>query len=118
MRDHEDVVRRFAAACQQADVRSLLAELDVEVVAVTDDGGAGGRTDFVVRGCADVAQLIAALCGRTGTEVTIEAVNGCTGLAVRRAGRAIAVLGFRVPDKITDVWVVLNPAKLQGWHRP
>jgi RNA polymerase sigma-70 factor (ECF subfamily) len=50
--------------------------------------------------------------------VTIEAVNGCTGLAVRRAGRAIAVLAFRVPDKITDVWVVLNPAKLQGWHRP
>jgi RNA polymerase sigma-70 factor (ECF subfamily) len=117
MTHYEDVVRRFAAACRQGDIRSLLAELDADAVAVCDHGGGQPRTDGLVRGGVAVARLIAVLCGGPGTEVTLEAVNGRAGLAVRRAGRATAVIGFRVAEKITVLWVVLNPLKLQGWHR-
>jgi hypothetical protein len=68
----------------------------------------------------DVAQMVAILlCGQPDTELTIEAVNGSPGLALRRAGRTIAVVSIEMADaRITALWIVLNPAKLRGWHRP
>lgn len=72
-----------------------------------------------IHGAEDVAQLVAVLlCGQPDTEVTVEAVNGRTGLALRRAGRAVAVVAVEAPDTlVTALWIVLNPAKLSGWHR-
>jgi RNA polymerase sigma-70 factor (ECF subfamily) len=72
-----------------------------------------------VHGAQDVAQLAAGLlCGQPDTELMIESVNGRTGLALRRTGRAVAVVGVGADgSKVTTVWIVLNPAKLGGWHR-
>jgi len=36
---HDDVVRRFAAACQLGDVAALRDALDADAIAVCDDGG-------------------------------------------------------------------------------
>jgi RNA polymerase sigma-70 factor (ECF subfamily) len=60
--------------------------------------------------------LVAVLCARPGTEVSLEAVNGRAGLAVRRNGRAVAVLGIHAFDEFTVLWIVLNPVKLHAWH--
>jgi hypothetical protein len=72
-----------------------------------------------VHGAEDVARLAAALlCGQPDAELTIEAVNGRTGLALRRAGQPAAVVAIGTAgSKAADLWIVLNPAKLGGWHR-
>jgi len=50
-------------------------------------------------------------------ELTIDAVNGRAGLALRDAGRAMAVVVVETADTgITARWTVLNPAKLHRWH--
>lgn len=116
---HDQVVRRFAEACRREDVTALTAVLAVDAVATCDGGGLVPGPDGPVRGAADVARLVMALlCGQAGDELTVESVNGRTGLALRRGSRAVAVVGAGTAGaKITTLWIVLNPAKLGGWHR-
>ncbi|TDP96787.1 hypothetical protein EV186_104775 [Labedaea rhizosphaerae] len=72
-----------------------------------------------VRGANEVVRLVMALpAGRAGVELTVESVNGRAGLALHRASRAVAVVGAETAgSKVTALWIVLNPAKLGGWHR-
>ncbi len=116
---HDDVVRCIAEACREEDVAALRAVLAADAVAVCDGGGLVPAALGPVNGADDVALLLTVLlCGRPSTELTIEAVNGRAGLALRRAGRAVAVVAVNVVEtEIASVWVVLNPAKLHGWHR-
>lgn len=112
---HDAVVGRFADACRRGDIAAVRACLDPDAVAVCDGAGPVGP----VHGAEDVVELVAVLlCGQPDSRLTIEAVNGRTRLALRRAGRAIAVVGVTVADaRIAILWIVLNPAKLRGWHR-
>ena len=116
---HDDGVLRFAAACQLGEMAALLAALDADAIAVCDGGGLVAAPMSYVHGAQDVARLAGALlCGQPDAELTIEAVNGRAGLALRRAGRAVAVVGVQTADsKVTVLWIVLNPAKMRGWHR-
>ena len=116
---HDDVVRRFAEACLRRDIAAVEAVLDAEVVAVCDGGGQVPAAVHPIRGAVEVALLVLGLLsGRPDTEVAVEAVNGSAGLALRRDGRATAVISVGgTGSKITALWVVLNPAKLRGWHR-
>ena len=117
MLDHDDVVHRLAAACRQRDIVALHAALDRHVLAVCDTGGRlPGATD-TVQGPTGVAQVLAGLCWQADTELTIGAVNGQPGLAVRCAGRAVAVIDVLVAEQVV-LWIVLNPAKLDAWHLP
>ena len=110
----DDVVRRFADACHLGDVAALRVALDVDAIAVCDGGGL-----VPAHGAEDVAQLAAALLGgQPGTELTVESVNGRAGLALRRDGQVVVVVGVDVAeDRIGALWIVLNPAKLRHWHR-
>jgi hypothetical protein len=112
---HDDVVRGLAEACRPGDVTAIRAVLDARVVAVCDGGGPRGA----VCGTDDVALLIAALLSeRSGGELTVEAVNGRSGLALRRAGRAVAVVAVSTAAaRVAILWIVLSPAKLRRWHR-
>ena len=116
---HDGVVRRFAEACKLADIAGVRAVLDADAIAVCDGGGVVPAATGPVCGAEGVAELVAVvLCGQPDTQLTIEAVNGRAGLALRRAGQAIAVVGITVADaKVAAVWMVLNPVKLGGWHR-
>jgi hypothetical protein len=116
---HDNVVRRFAEACRLGDIAALRDALDADATAVCDGGGVVPAPPCPVHGAQHVVELVAVLlCGQPDAELTIEAVNGRTGLALRRAGRAVAVVGIgAAASKITTVWIVLNPAKLGGWHR-
>ena len=111
--DPDDVVRRLAAACHTGDVRTVL---DPDVVAVCDSGGRIPAPILPLRGVAEVAGLLHALL--PGNDLTVESVNGRAGLVLRRAGRAVAVTAVTCDhDRVTALWVVLNPAKLRAWHR-
>nr|BFE55485.1 hypothetical protein GCM10020063_000110 [Dactylosporangium thailandense] len=67
-----------------------------------------------MHGAARVAWLLRALLA--GNDLTIESVDGSAGLAIRRAGTAVAVIAVsRHEDRATTLWIVLNPAKLRGW---
>jgi hypothetical protein len=115
---HDNVVRRFAEACQSGDIAALRDALDADAIAVCDGGGVVAAPLGPVHGAQEVVKLVAALLfGQPDAELTIEAVNGRTGLALRRAGHAVAVVGVgATASKVTAVWMVLNPAKLGGWH--
>ena len=113
----DDVVHRFAEACRRGDLDEIRAALDTAAAAVCDGGGVV-PTVGAVHGAGEVAELaVAVLCG-PNTVLTVEAVNGRAGLAVRRAGRAVAVIAVETAGTgITALWIVLNPAKLHRWHR-
>ena len=123
MRDpHDDLVHGFAEACRNRDTVALRDTLDADVIAVTDSGGLLPAVPGLVHGARDVARLAAVLlCESGGTELielSVEAVNGRPGLALRRTGRAVAVVGIDWSGTgITALWIVLNPDKLCGWHR-
>jgi hypothetical protein len=110
------VVREFADACRSGDLAGIRAALHPEVVAVCDGGGPG----HPVRGAGPVARLVAeVLCGRPGTALTVESVNGSAGLALwALSGEAVAVVAVdTAAARIVALWIVLNPAKLRGWRR-
>jgi len=114
--DH--LVRRLAGACDSGDHAALRALLHAEAVCVCDGGGAVLAALQPVRGPADVARLVIALLSdRPGARLTVESVNGRTGLALRRDGTAVAVVAVgATAGRITHLWIVLNPAKLLHWH--
>lgn len=117
---HDDVVHRFTDACRTRDDAALRATLDADATAVCDTGEILPQTAAgPFQGADIVAQLITSLLdGQPGAELTVEAVNGRAGLALRRAGRAVAVVGVTaIEGKILILWIVLNPAKLHRWHR-
>jgi RNA polymerase sigma-70 factor (ECF subfamily) len=116
---HEDVVRGFADACQVGDVAALRAALDADAVAVCDGGGVVPAPRRPVHGAQEVARLVAVLlCGLPGTELTVESVIGRAGLALRRAGHAVAVVAVEEAGaRVTVLRITLNPTKLRGWHR-
>ena len=116
---HDDLVRCFAEACRSRDPVALCDLLDPDVIAVSDSGGRLPASLGLVQGAPDVARFAAMLlCASGGAELSVEAVNGRAGLALRRGGRALAVAGVECGGAgITSLWIVLNPDKLHGWHR-
>jgi RNA polymerase sigma-70 factor (ECF subfamily) len=115
---HDDVVRGFADACRRGDIPALRAALSLAAVAVVDSGGSVPAPAGPVAGAGQVLDLVGVLlCGQADTELTVEAVNGRAGLALRRAGRVVAIVGLTVADaQVVVLWIVLNPAKLAGWQ--
>jgi len=117
---HSVVVRRFAEACRLGDIDALRAVLDADAIAVCDGGGLVAAGVEPVHGAEEVARLAGVLlCGQPGVQLRVEAVNGRAGLALRRGGRAVAVVAVESAGaRATVLWIVLNPAKLHDWHRP
>ena len=108
------VVGRFAAACRLADTATMQHLLTPDAIAVLDG------VEATAHGPADVTRLVElVLCARPATELTMESVNGHPGLALRRAGRALAVVAVQVTaGRVAALWIVNNPAKLLRWHQP
>jgi RNA polymerase sigma-70 factor (ECF subfamily) len=123
-RVHEDVVRRLAAACLTGDAIAIEAALGPDAVAVCDSGGRVPAPIRPVHGAAQVARLLQVVLRRgllpeahVTVELTVENVNGSAALVVRRAGTAVAVIAVGGDeDRAAMLWIVLNPAKLRGWH--
>ncbi|MHA7264662.1 RNA polymerase sigma factor SigJ [Arthrobacter sp. TMN-37] len=114
------VVEAFARACADGDMESLAAVLDPDVVARADGGKAVRVARRPVNGPRDVAHyLLGALSleqrQRGGLEVSLELVNGYTGIVVRRAETVVWVVDLQVVEGLIEaVAVIANPEKLNG----
>ncbi|WP_232049983.1 siderophore-interacting protein [Actinoplanes sp. OR16] len=112
-------MRRLADACAAGDLGAVEPLLAADVVAVCDGGGLVPAAADPVCGSGDVALLLIGVLGRPGTDLSVESVNGLPGLVLRRTdGTAVAVVAARCgAAPLSTLWIVLNPAKLNGWHR-
>ena len=116
---HDAVVRAFTAACATGDFDALLAVLDPDVVARADGGGKVSAALRPVFGADKVARyLLGSMAKSQGIEVSLEPVNGLTGIVIRRDGIVGWVVSLNVTDAgVTDVWLVMTPDKLELWNQ-
>jgi RNA polymerase sigma factor (sigma-70 family) len=114
---HAATVREFKRAWEAQDIDALLGLLDPDATAIGDGGGRASAVLHPVEGGEQVARFFAGL-DVTAPHLTLleRTVNGQPGLVAQRDGVTVAVYAFRIArDRITDIWVVLNPDKLRPW---
>ncbi|GAA1016283.1 hypothetical protein Aple_020730 [Acrocarpospora pleiomorpha] len=116
--EHHRVVTAFWSACETGDVNALISLLDPYAITLSDGGGKVRTALHPIRGADRTAHfMLGALSHQPALEATLRSVNGKTGLVLRHASVVSAVVSFQVRnEKITHVWVVLNPDKLRSWH--
>lgn len=114
----EEAVRAFKQAWESRDIRALLSVLDPDATAVADSNGLTQAALTPIEGADRVAQHYLMLAERAPADITISEriVNGQPGLVMEHQGSTVTVLAFDVVgDRITHLWAVLNPDKLQLW---
>ncbi|MFF0288762.1 nuclear transport factor 2 family protein [Streptomyces sp. NPDC005262] len=116
---HTRVVTAFWAACDTGDLAALVSLLDPDATTLSDGGGKVRAALKPIHGADRTARfMLAALLHHPKLRATLQSVNGKTGLVLRHGTTVSGVVSFHVQDeKITDVWLVLNPDKLRSWNR-
>ena len=116
--EHDRVVFAFAAAAQGGDLGALVAVLDPDVVLRSDGGGIVSAARRPVFGADNVARfLLGTLTKRPDVEVLPQETDDGLGFALWHEGRIFGVVTLRVAgERITDVWMVVNPDKLSLWR--
>lgn len=116
---HRSTVHDLRLAVETRTVSKLVAILDPAVAMAIDSGGIVPADTRIVRGRAHVAQRVCTLLEHAPVDFSEQEVNGQSGLVLRRAGRVCGVVSMNVRGGlVTDLWIVLNPDKLQHWNRP
>jgi RNA polymerase sigma-70 factor, ECF subfamily len=118
---HDEVVERFLAACQNADLDALLTVLAPDVVMVSDAGGVGRAPVRPITGEDKVGRFLIGVTNKVepGTTVGLEVFNGQVGLVARLHGRAITALALQVHDQqVQTLHVLANPEKLAALDAP
>ena len=115
---HTRIVTAFWAACDTRDLAALVSLLDPEATTLSDGGGKVRAALKPIHGADRTARfMLAALLQYPKLEATLQSVNGKTGLVLRHETTVSGVVSFHVQaEKITDVWLVLNPDKLRSWN--
>ena len=117
--EHSRVVTAFRLACESGDLDALVAVLDPDVTSVTDGGGKVRAALRPVVGADNVARFILGVL-RKQPDLTIdeEEVNGEPGFVVRAGEQVVGTVSLGVADgRIRNVWMVMNPDKLEAWNR-
>ncbi|MEU1605699.1 RNA polymerase sigma factor SigJ [Micromonospora matsumotoense] len=118
--EHAAAVRAFRSAWQAGDLAALVEALDPDATAIIDGGGLVSATLAPLHGPAAIASFFLGVWDRQpDLAVGEEIVNGEPGLiATDRQGRTLAVLALATTDtgRISHVWVVRNPRKLDAWR--
>jgi RNA polymerase sigma-70 factor (ECF subfamily) len=116
---HDGVVHAFSLACRTDNGLALDAVLAPSVTALVDGGGKLRIDASLVHGADDVSHFLRSLFGRQPELVmTVQSVNGTTGLVAHRGVAVVAVISLDIIDsRIHGVCIVLNPDKLRSWNR-
>ncbi|WP_327365336.1 RNA polymerase subunit sigma-24 [Streptomyces sp. NBC_01217] len=116
---HTRIVTAFWAACDLGDLAALVSLLDPDATMLSDGGGKVRAALHPVHGADRTARfMLAALSRHPRLKATLQSVNGKTGLILRHGTTVSGVVSFHVKkEKITDVWLVLNPDKLRSWNQ-
>jgi len=119
-RESDDAAYRLAEAIRSGEAVAVRKVLSAEASAVCDSAGLMPALTGPFHGAQDVARLVT-LIGNVfpHAELTVEAVNGRSGLLMRQAaGDAVAVIAVEAGETgISVLWIVLNQDKLSHWHR-
>ena len=114
---HDEVVRAFLAASQGGDMRRLMQTLAPDVELRADGGGVVSAAPNVVVGADRVARVMFGIL-RKQPRLAFEERRTADGLgyALILDGRLFGVASFHVEaQRITDLWLVLDPRKLGKW---
>ncbi|MFG2874530.1 RNA polymerase sigma factor SigJ [Streptomyces sp. NPDC048337] len=115
------VVRRFKAAWEAQDIGALLGLLDPGATAISDGGGRAIAHLLPIEGAEQIAHLYLTIARLAPPRTILErTVNGLPGLVIESEGRIETVFAFEVAEdeRITRIWAVRNPDKLQPWQLP
>lgn len=113
---HGEVLQRFMATCQFADLDLLLEVLAPDVVIISDGGGVTKAPRRPVHGRDNVARLLMGILHNLpeGAVGILETFNGRTGIVVRVAGTPVSALAVRVGgDQVAALLLLANPDKLR-----
>jgi len=115
--EHDGIVRAFAAAVDTGDLAGLITLLDPQVELRSDGGGVVTAARNPVRGNDRVARLL--LGGRSkypGSTVVEQVTPDGLGFAIWDEGSLVGITTIEVRDGlVSDVRIVVNPAKLTLW---
>jgi hypothetical protein len=116
-----EVMRRFREVARgEADLQDLLDVISPDVVLVTDGGGVRKAALRPIHGIEKVMRFLAATAAQlpniTGD---LALVNGQPAIVLERPDGIDAVVTVRVEDgRVTEIYMVRNPAKLARLTRP
>jgi len=114
------LVRDFKRAWESKDVQALIGLLDPGATSIADGGGLATVVYDAVEGADLIAHTFAEVATRIPALKVLECtVNGQPGLMAQQDGVTVTVLAFDFAgDRITRIWAVRNPEKLQPWTAP
>ncbi len=115
--EHDSAVRAFLDAARTGDVRRLMGVMAPDVQLRADGGGRVTAAPNVIVGADRVARYLLGIgAKRPSLSTAEEHVGDGLGLVLRDGGAPTGVVSFHVESGlITDVWIMLNPAKLTEW---
>lgn len=117
--EHDRVVRAFQQATRTGEVAPLLKFLAPDVELRSDGGGIVSAARNVVSGADKVARFLLGI-GAKNPHLTAEEwqFGDGLGLVFRDGDRVHSVMNLHVEaGAITQLWIVLSPAKLTYWRR-
>jgi RNA polymerase sigma-70 factor (ECF subfamily) len=112
----EDLIRKFSAASETGDEKTLLALFADEVSMTSDGGGKVQAARKIVRGKAKLAHALAMFGAKYGEHFShkFTAINGEPGLLTFIDGKIYGATTFEFEDgKIAAMYRVMNPDKLK-----
>ncbi|MFG1909520.1 RNA polymerase sigma factor SigJ [Kribbella sp. NPDC048928] len=113
----EQIVRDFKRAWESKDIDALIGLLDPEATTVADTGGHAPVFVKSLSGAAQIAETFTKFADRLlGLDLKECLVNGRPGLRAESAGTTVTVYAFDTKaGRITRIWAIRNPDKLQTW---
>ncbi|MBF6076568.1 RNA polymerase sigma factor SigJ [Nocardia beijingensis] len=115
--ERTEVVRDFKRAWETRDIAALIGLLDPQATATADGGGLAPAFLNPIDGGERIARAWMEIAAR-GPAVTLveRTVNGQPGLVALLDGTIVSVYAFDIADgRITHIWAIRNPEKLQAW---
>ncbi|MEV0704729.1 RNA polymerase sigma factor SigJ [Saccharopolyspora sp. NPDC050389] len=115
-----DIVRDFKQAWEAKDIDALIGLLDPDAMAIADGGGLVNAAPRPIGGSERIACYLIGIAGKVPDQTILErTVNGQPGLVVQHDGVTSVVMALDIAgDRITQIWAVRNPEKLQPWTTP
>ncbi|WP_063051264.1 RNA polymerase sigma factor SigJ [Nocardia arthritidis] len=115
--ERAEVVRNFKRAWETGNIEALIGLLDPQATATADSGGLAPAFLDPIHGSEQIARTWMEIAARGPAVSLLErTVNGQPGLVARLDDTIVSVYAFDIADgRITRIWAIRNPEKLQPW---
>ena len=112
--EHREIAERFAAACRDGDLESLIEVLAPDAIGDFDSGGLMPNAPLVeLEGAETIAGVLIGAVSGFGADFSVREVNGDPGVLITMGGRVMSAISLGVRDgRIDLILAVGNPAKL------